>query len=250
MHVSRVEILKKRGGRIMKKNVSKVTVALILAVALLMSMPTEAKAWYTCNVNHKTMAKDICSCGYERVHVTSPSITFYVMNTNTAVLRAEPRNTGKKINTNYCLPQRISINGRIRNESNNLWLRNGSNWIFADRVAFDFDTYAKAANKNTSGLISMYNNFKTGGKYDIKQDYGLGCNTYKYYVYVKGKVQSRRYTGEELGNIIYGYVCAKKGLSLTEAIGATCATGNCWDLNDNVNITRGYTYGYIGVWAN
>ena len=189
--------------------------------------------------------------GINRLIKCNPKMPFICKNRGTAVIHTAQRGSAPIVP--MCLSnKKIDITGRVRNESNNLWLEWGDKkYIWADYLSFDFDTIAKRARNDVKGNIAnIYKYFKTGAKYDLKQQEKLGCATYNYSVTIRGKELKKKYTGEALGNILYGYICAKSGLTLKATLIAPClADTNCTDKKDNENIMRGYVYGKIGLWC-
>lgn len=204
---------------------------------------------------------DVCAkCGYLRVHKCSLKMPFVLTKANAAV-RSAPRESASK--RSYCLTKKFYVTGRIRNEYKNLWLQVGNDYIYSENVSFDFDTMAKEASKGitnggvvlnslflnrVNGAVILYKNLmKT---YDLKNDKMLGKSSTTYNVYANGKKLSRKYNGEQLGNRLYGYECAKAGFSIDFTIKAPClAFQNCTDKNDNNDIYSGWKYGKTGQWG-
>lgn len=184
---------------------------------------------------------DVCKdCGYLNVHTATHDMYFVTVRDH-VVARKEPRASAKVTQTFVKKFTPLIVVGRIRNEKDNLWLKlsNGS-FIFADRVAFDFDSTADEAYKKVSDNIFcepifhktplggigcapgnyalMFRNFRPGGTYDLKISELLGLNTYDYQVFYDQKLLASTYSGEQLGNILYGTVCNLMGYSKEEAI--------------------------------
>ena len=177
--------------------------------------------------NHQYDGKsDICTvCGYPNVHECKPVLLF-VTYQDGVVARPNPRNDGMVTRTYEKAGTRLYVNGRVRNEKGNLWLRlTDGSFIFVDRTAFDFDATAQQAIDRVRGYnpidpkfyAEMLYCFGKDGEYDLKRDNHLGLNTNYYYFYSHGIIQSRTATGEMLGNYLYGYVCNRIGMTYAEA---------------------------------
>lgn len=237
---------------------------------------------------------DICTkCGAIRPGIDAPYELPFITREDTVVARKEPRQSSDVVNT-YELGTKIKVVARLRNEYDNMWLKlSDGSYMFSDRAAFDYDSMASFAMDSVyqpvptvcyptiswSGLglqcsptlegilASMFFHFQPDGSFDLKQRNRLGLNSYDYYVYAKGEFQDVRYTGEDLGNILYGYACRDVGISLKDAIKfagladgsgpadtAACIFLNdlprCDDKDDIYMITFGWNdfdYGYSGV---
>lgn len=84
--------------------------------------------------------------------------------------------------------------------------------------------------------------FRPGGSYDMKKNELLG-NSYFYKIFVSGKVLSEQYSGEQIGNMMYGYASAAKGYSYYDAVkNAEQITEGEDSLEDKFSILMGYTY--------
>lgn len=236
---------------------------------------------------------DICTkCGAIRPGIDAPYELPFITREDTVVARKEPWESSDVVNT-YELGTKIKVVARIRNEYDNMWLKlSDGSYMFSDRAAFDYDSMASSALNSVyltadkmclndylwtaSGLESppclpgilesMLIHFREDGPCDLKQRNRLGLNSYDYYVYAKGEFQDERYTGDDLGNILYGYVCRDVGISLNDAIryggllessgpsdAAACLFLNdlprCDDEDDIEMITFGWNdfgYGYSG----
>lgn len=186
---------------------------------------------------------DICTkCGAIRSGINAPFELPFITRENNVVARKAPRQNSAVVNT-YKRGTRIKVIARIRNEKNNLWLKlSDGSYIFSDRVAFDFDSMASLAFNSVYQmtlpvchldfsrlsiychpskleiLSNMYVYFRPKGAFDLKERNLLGLNSYEYYVYANNTFLNKRYTGESLGNILYGYTCKKVGISSNDAI--------------------------------
>lgn len=222
--------------------------ALSIVIAVCIMKPTTVYA-EECEHNYDWgFESDICTkCGAIRPGIDAPCELPFITREDTVVARKEPRQSSDVVNT-YELGTRIKVIARLRNEHNNMWLKlSDGSYMFSDRAAFDYDSMASFALDNvylTAGMLcppdisssngdvidagfascepgikgSMLLHFREDGRYDLKQRDMLGCDSYDYYVYAKGEFQDERYTGEDLGNILYGYVCRDVGISLNDAI--------------------------------
>lgn len=236
---------------------------------------------------------DICTkCGAIRSDIDAPYELPFITREDTVVARKEPRQSSDVINT-YELGTKIKVVARLRNEHDNMWLKlSDGSYMFSERAAFDFDSMASFAMDSiyqpvstvcyptisfwkgfglecspsqVEILGSMLIHFKPNGTFDLKLRNRLGANSYDYYVYANGVFLDEKYTGEDLGNILYGYACRNVGISLNDAIrfGGLTETSNqldtaaclflndlprCDDENDIDMITlgwNGFTYGYV-----
>ncbi|MDO4313201.1 MAG: polymorphic toxin type 44 domain-containing protein [Eubacteriales bacterium] len=159
--------------------------------------------------------------------------------------------------------------GRIRNESNNVWLvTSDGHYIFIDNMAFDFGTAlvqayqlscAEFGAEEPITLSAFYDTFANGGPFDLKNDKHLGYKS-DYSVTIGGRLLDEKFKGEELGNILYGYVASAAGfdeeniiqlggtavaLANKDILGAaSCAidVDNCDSKDDVSNIRKGIEY--------
>lgn len=225
--------------------------ALSLVVVIFALPPATVYAANPGNCDHNyetdTFTSDICTkCGQIRPDIDAPYELSFIVREETAVARKEPRQTSEVVKQ-YNWGTKIQVVARIRNEYNNMWLRlSDGSYMFSDRAAFDFDSmvsYAQVMVGQSSGspmcyttfsfrhgldahcsyplfgkLASMYIHFRPGGTFDLKGRNKLGSGTYDYYVYANGAMLDKRYTGEALGNILYGYTCRDMGISLNDSI--------------------------------
>lgn len=188
---------------------------------------------------------DICTkCGAIRPNIDAPYELPFITREDTVVARKEPRQSSDVVNT-YELGTKIKVVARIRNEYDNMWLKlSDGSYMFSDRAAFDYDSMSSVALDNVyqtaflmclpndtlwmdfglerppcmAGMLSsMLTHFREDGPYDLKRRDILGLSS-DYYIYAKGKFLDERYTGHDLGNILYGYVCRDVGISLKDAI--------------------------------
>lgn len=188
---------------------------------------------------------DICTkCGAIRPDIDAPYELPFITREDNVVAREEPRQSSAVVNT-YELGTRIKVVARLRNEHDNMWLKlSDGSYMFSERAAFDFDSMTSFAMDsvyqhinivcptisfwNELGLPcspslvgtlgSMLNHFKPNGTFDLKLRNRLGVNSFNYYVYANGVFLDERYTGEDLGNILYGYACRNVGIPLNNAI--------------------------------
>lgn len=218
-----------------------------------------------CNGNHsnkkyyndytgKWLDTDYCqNCGHIEVHTCLYPLRF--MTVGTTYSYAEPlASSAPKLLTNSAR-HNVNVTGRVRNQDGELWLLLDDGWyISADSVAFNFDYYAEDAVKNASNyienMVGMFLTFNpvTGKSYDMKIDELLG-RTYPYKLYSLGTFLSERYSGEQIGNMMYGYACAAKGFSYNEAVWyAERATEEEDSPEDKYSILLGYDYRKNGAW--
>lgn len=197
---------------------------------------------------------DICTkCGAIRPDIDAPYELPFITREDNVVARQEPRQSSAVVNT-YELGTRIKVVARLRNEHDNMWLKlSDGSYMFSERAAFDFDSMASFAMDSVyqpvsnvcyptisfwhgwglqcspsmvQTLGSMLNHFKPNGTFDLKLRNRLGANSYDYYVYANGVFLDKRYTGEDLGNVLYGYACRKVGITLNNAIKFAGLTDN------------------------
>lgn len=211
---------------------------------------------YVREYNGKKFESDICSeCGYMRIHSVD-GIQFFITDKDNADSHIMPAEAESVVNVFKEQGTELCVIGRIRNQYNNLWLQlSDGSFIWSGYTAFDFQKTANEAladivmgiyGYNTTYtcdteeicneaafLSAFYDLFAPGRKYDLKQDSHLGNNkNSQYKLYIDGSVQPTQYSGEELGNIFYGYMTAMWGLSYNDAlyaagIGASSDRINC-----------------------
>lgn len=225
------------------KRVVAFALSFIIAVCIMGSTIT-----YAAGCDHTfdgKFASDICTkCGAIRPDIDAPYELPFIIRENNVVARKAPRQSSPVVNT-YKLGTRIRVVARIRNEHNNMWLKlSDGSYMFSDRAAFDFDSIASSAKNSVyqsdirichlelislngpylhcspsiGTLNSMLIHFRPNGTFDLKQRNLLGSHSYNYYIYANGTFLNNRYTGEMLGNILYGYTCRNVGISLNDAI--------------------------------
>lgn len=237
-----------------------VAFALSFVIAVCIMGSTMAYAAGCNHVFDREFSSDICTkCGAIRSDIDAPYELPFITREDNVVARKEPRQSSAVVNT-YKLGTRIRVVARIRNEHNNMWLKlSDGSYMFSDRAAFDFDSMASfainrvyqrvypvcATNYNfqnglslhcypsiTGTLGSMLIHFRPYVTFDLKQRNLLGINSYDYYIYANGRFLNKRYTGEELGNILYGYTCRNVGISLNKAIKYAGLADNDFNLVD------------------
>lgn len=198
------------------------------------------------NYDRDIFTSDICTeCGQIRPDIDAPYELPFITREDSVVAREEPRQDSNVV-MRYDLGTKIQVVARIRNEHNNVWLKlSDGSYMFADRAAFDFDSISSYAlnvvNQSSSlvcyptisleqGLgiqcspyqkgkyIAMLEHFSPGSTFDLKKREILGVNTWDYYVYANSMFLDETYTGEDLGNILYGYTCRSVGIPLNLAI--------------------------------
>lgn len=224
--------------------------ALSIVIAVCITRPTTVYA-EECEHNfdwgfESGNESDICiKCGAIRPDIDAPYELPFITREDTVVARKEPRQSSEVVNT-YELGTKIKVVARLRNEHDNMWLKlSDGSYMFSERAAFDFDSMASFAMDRVyqsvslvcyptisfwnglglecspsllGTLDSMLIHFSPDGPFDLKQRNRLGSNSYIYYVYANSAFQDERYTGEDLGNILYGYACRNVGISLNDAI--------------------------------
>jgi len=199
------------------------------------------------------LATDYCqNCGYIKVHPCRYSLRFMTVGTTYSYAEPSASSTSKLL-TNSAR-HNVNVTGRVRNQDGDLWLLlDDGTYIPADSVAFNFDYYAEDAVKNVSGYIdkiigTFFTYYPLNKTYDMKQDDLLG-NTYPYKLYSSGIVLPERYSGEQIGNMIYGYTCAAKEICYSKAIWyAEKATEKEDSPEDKYSILLGHNYRKNGVW--
>jgi len=234
----------------------------------------------------KTFESDVCGlCGYLRLHKSTETMLF-VTRKNKVDSHSQPYEASEVQSTYNEEGTSVSIIGRVRNKYNNLWLLlSDGSYVWADNLAFDLDStmaysgqYIRSTimrsdkNQTESFISAMISSFKSGGKFDFKKTNMLGANTYNYYILVGGEVQKERLTGEDIGNINYGFVAAAFGLGRDNAIklgglgamitakdigklisnGTKCVVDDiyaCDDENDITAVKRGWNYYKTGKWT-
>lgn len=210
---------------------------------------------------------DVCStCGDINIHWTD-DLNFITVTDNAAV-RYEPR---KSADVAYHLSagSSVTVTGRIRNESNNVWLvTSDGHYIFVNNMAFDFGTAmvqayqlscARFGAEEPITLSAFYNTFANDGPFDLKDDNHLGYKS-DYHVMIGDCLLDEKFKGEELGNILYGYVASASGFDEESIIqlggtavaladkyligAAACVidVDNCDSKDDISNIRKGIEY--------
>lgn len=201
----------------------------------------------------KEYETDYCQeCGHIRVHDCLYSLRFMTVGKTYSYSEPYVSSTSKLLTNNA--RHNVNVTGRVRNGDGELWLLlDDGTYISADSVAFNFDYYAEKTVKDVSNYI-----WREGGmlitfrekKVDMVQDELLG-NFYPYKLYSSGTFLPERYSGEQIGNMIYGYVSAAQGYSYYEATKyADLASEKEDPPNDKHSILLGYNYRKNGAWFN
>lgn len=217
---------------------------------------------------------DVCnSCYYERLHKTNIELPFLIYRDHTFA-RSEPRQTSS-VTRELSGDEVISIVARIRNEKNNVWCKTSDgDYIYVDNLVFDFDrmivlsyelSRAHLGLDSAEAISSMYELFEPGGILDFKSVNMLGASRNLYKTHVKGRIVGS-YTGEEIGNFVYGFNAAALGFDEELAIKAggvgvvisdwhfikavqCLASGiGCDSEDDKENIIKGMKYYHYGQW--
>lgn len=196
---------------------------------------------------------DYCQkCGkHPRVHHCLYPLRFMTMGTTYSYTEPLKSSTSKLL-TNSAR-HNVNVTGRVRNRDGELWLLldNGA-YIPADSVAFNFEYHAEDAVKNVSSavilIVGMGITFWPDGSYDMNKDKLLG-NTYPYKLYSSGQFLPGQYSGEQIGNMMFGYASAAKGYSYDDTVrNGELATEKEDTLEDKFSILQGYTYRKNGAW--
>lgn len=249
----------------MKKNVSTI-LFLSLWISVVAFVGVQAEDGHIHEYEWNGYDTDVCYiCGEINIHWTD-DLYFVTINDN-APVRFEPR---KSADVAYRLStgSSVTIVGRIRNEYDNVWLVTSDGYyVFIDNMAFDFGTAMVQAYQLSCAeygedaavtLSAFYNTFANDGPYDLKDDSHLGYKS-DYSVMIGGCLLNDKFKGEELGNILYGYVACAAGfdedniirlggtaveLADYDLLGAgACAIFNWCDNEDDISdIRKGIEY--------
>ena len=215
----------------MKNKYIKWLVAFSFCMVLTVSV-FSSNALAFCGKNDHTFQYDECTkCGYMRIHECKdsglPSLLFIARQNDGDAPRTHKQPHGSSATVSWPKEgERLFVIGRTRNKYGNLWLKvAGNSYIWAEYTAFDFDATVDAACKDVHWLLNpiewygyMLVAFRSGGEYDLKNINLLGIESYTYYVYSNDIIQDNRMTGHDLGNILYGCVCARYGKTFEQAI--------------------------------
>lgn len=205
----------------MKKKKSACFITRVLTLILLLSMMlpsiSVAEAKYC---SHKYSGTDVCrKCGDLRVHEFDYSITFYTAKKNVPVWD-NPTKNSTKVETISKKDKPVEIEGLLRNQYGNLWLKvaNENQYIFVDNLYLDFGTlvlqnYQKihAWDDPAEKLTAFIDLVMPGGHADYKVWLDPGGKQIPYTV----RMSENSYytmTAEELGNIHYGFLARALGL--------------------------------------
>lgn len=222
--------------------------SMIVIVCTLPSVTAYAADPEQCDHNYDrdTFISDICTgCGQIRPDIDAPYELPFITREDSVVAREAPRQDSNVVMRYDELGTKIRVVARVRNEHDNVWLKlSDGSYMFADRAAFDFDSMSSYAldivNQSASlcyptislqqGLgiqcspsqaktyIAMLEHFRPGSTFDLKKREILGPDTWNYYVYANSTFLDETYTGEDLGNILYGHTCKSIGIPLNSAI--------------------------------
>lgn len=234
------------------KRMAALTVSLLIALSLCFPVTASAAGREDCDheynriYNDVPFISDVCTkCGFMRLHKTPYPLPF-ITRVGDVTAREAPTKFSNAVR-DYSFGETLQVTGRIRNEYNNLWLQlSDGSYLYSENTAFDFDAMAARAASSVYALAgpnactltyspwdglqaqcapstlgvygSMYFFFRPGGDFDLKEIDKLGLDTYLYHVFVNGEILEERYTGEKLGNILYGYMSRRVGISLKDTI--------------------------------
>lgn len=190
----------------MKHYCTKMFVLLIILTGLL-PMNVQAKS---CSHNY---TNDICKkCGYVRVHEFQESITFYTIKDDVPIWSLPTKNSDLVKEVSNC-DQAIEINGIIRNQYGNIWLRTGDmdGYVYIENLYLNFDVlaiqnyqYIIAYDDAEMGMLEFYDLVKPGGTADYKHWLDPSNKGIEYTVNFNDRCC--KMTAEELGNIHYGFL--------------------------------------------
>lgn len=235
----------------------------VLAIVVIIGLCSPAfAASDPCNGNHsypmyyneilgKTVETDCCqNCDHVRVHPCRHSLRFMTVGKTNSYAKPWESSPSKLLSNSS--KHTVIVTGRVRNQDGKMWLQlNSGAYIPAESVAFNFDYIAENAAKNTSDwIIREVGMLLTFGlkDYNVKNDDLLG-NTYLYQLYSFGTILPERYTGEQIGNMIYGYVSAAKKFSPLETLkNADTVSGGADSPEDKASTLLGYNYRKNGAW--
>lgn len=159
-----------------------------------------------------------CGCEFYEILKTSYKLPF-VTRLDDIPVWSSPTKDSTKVRSISKKGTTVYVIGRVRNYYDNLWMQlDDGKFIFVDNLAFSLDEQLMTAAQQVLAIsdyapFEFYNNVKPGGIWDFKQDNLLGANTNEYYIKVKGKIVEERLTGEEIGNIFYGFIGRTAGFS-------------------------------------
>ncbi len=230
-----------------------------------------------CGTSYKN--RDYCvSCGSYRLHDIYGNYYFLpISNSKTTVYLHPSGDTFLGFETDLSY---FSANVKTRKEAGELMLglSTGQDHYFikADELTLDFTRLANEARSLAQAdtlpslIASFISCFKTNSRYDVKSPYNLG-NKDLFNVSFDGGQTIEKMYGEAIGNILYGYVSAKCGLTLENAIyfGGLERSGLINDLksfvytitfqknleliddkNDIISEALGFQYAETGIWSN
>ena len=231
-----------------------VAIANLCSPAFATSDPCNGKHSYTEYYNNYIGIRtetDYCQkCGYIRIHVCQYALHF--MTVGKTYSYSNPWESSTPTLLTDSARRSVNVTGRVRNQHGELWLLlDDGAYIPAESVAFNFDYHAEDAVKSVSNAIHpMFGMLITfvGKDFDMKNDDLLG-NTYPYKLYSSISILPERYSGEQIGNMIYGYASAAKDFSYYDALKyADWATEGEDSPEDKYSILLGYNYRKNGAW--
>lgn len=228
-----------------------------------------------CGTKYSDTNDRCSSCGSYRIHKMMRSYQFGFPS-NVLIYYDSPEYDGKK---EIAAPAYMVANIKTRNISNVLMLGllydNDIHFFDVHDLILDFnqlanDAYSMTRADSTEGLLyNFIQNFKPNTYYDVKSAHNLG-NKDQIAVLMDNNNTVEYLYGEEIGNILYGYVAAKCGITFKNAIlfgglpngilswtyNSTMYNYGLGDLekvdsaDDIINEALGYQYGQTGVWSN
>jgi len=230
------------------------------------------------NHSFRNGGKDVdeCLCGFIRFHEALTPLFFITAKDNVPIW-SEPNSSSTRERTINNQGTRIMITARLINKHGNHWGRtNTGDFVYMENLIYDLDAQLSDS-INSFNLIGrdiiFINNVREGGIWDFK----LSLNYERdYKVRVGGRIQDDILTGEQIGNIHYGYVGSvvftKEALLLGGGgvnalnvlwnnlipssktkdelvnLAVNCVLYWCDEPDDNISINRGIDYYNTGRW--
>lgn len=212
---------------------------------------------------------DYCeTCGTYRLHETLVDLPFVTLSDNVS-LHSAPKSSSTQQGVVATANTSVYIVARVVNEYGNHWgLTSDGNYIYMEKLAYNLDAqlatsiqqlYAtKQIIGSSDAILLFFDNVQEGGVWDLKDSLN---SSRSYKVSVGGEVQSETFTGEELGNIHYGFVgrylfsqnALLWGGGVVNVMGGNLSLKNCAEYycdtsNDVAYVLRGINYYTSSVW--
>ena len=161
----------------------------IVCFALILMMLASTSIAEAKSCKHDFGSNDVCKkCGYTRIHSFDSSITFYTIKDNVPVW-SKPTKNSKTIKTITDKNSMVQVDGILRNQYGNIWLKvsDQQQFIYIDNLFLDFGTLVAqsfqqiiAWKTDKMKMTAFFDLVQPGGHADFKRWLDPGNKQFTY----------------------------------------------------------------------